>query len=156
MAADLGKSVYAAGRQRVATVLLGFYFAGACIASGVAGLTAPGGFGTFLTGIGAGAVLDAYSWSLILIGAGGLFAVLVDSREGEFRSVLGVSVLTVINAVSLLPENLPTSLRLMFAPAMMVPYAWMRLGFTLSRKQVLATRQVIEATNNVQRVGDDD
>lgn len=141
------RSLYSASQSAMSDVLLTLYFAGACVASGAAGLVSPGELGSLFAGIRDGLVYIVFSWCMILVGIAGLAARLADSRMGEFYAIVGVSVLTTLNGVALLPEHPSTALRLAFAPAMMVPYAWMRLGFTVSRGEVASIKQAIAAVN---------
>lgn len=142
------RTLYAMSRTGVADVLLTLYFCGAVVAPGVIGLTNGSDLGSLF---GGGILLEVYSWAMVFIGVAGIVARLADSRMGEFYAITGVSLLTIFNGIALLPEHPGTTLRLVFAPCMMLPYAWMRLGFTINRAEVYSLKQAISDASDDDR-----
>lgn len=143
------RTLYSMSRTYAFDVLLTVYFAGALVASGIMGLmTSPGELGTILYGLRGDLVATAYSWGMILVGTSGIIARLFDSRRGESYAITAAAFLTLVNGVLLLPEHPQTALRLLFAPAMMVPYGLMRLGYTINRQQVHSLREAITAAQD--------
>lgn len=138
------RMLYNVSRMYAMDVLLTVYFLGAAVASGVVGLVASGELGTILGETYGGYVDAAFSWAMIIVGLAGVGARLANSRMGEMYAIIAVSVLTLVNGVLLLPEHPQTALRLLFAPAMMIPYAWMRTGFVIPRSQVAAIHEAAE------------
>lgn len=139
--------LYKLGRSRITDALLTVYFIGITLA-GLIGLGWIRGWGNVdgatLTGQIEGSQVSFYfSWASVAIGMAGIMARLFHSRMGEFYAVIGVSILTIINGIILLPDYPQTAMRLIVAPAMMVPYAWMRLGVTMSRGEVNALHRVM-------------
>lgn len=133
------------GKGRWSSYLLAFYFVG-MIGSGIAGL--------FVRPVSASDVFTDNAWltldySLIAVGTAGLSASIFKSRMGEFYAVIGISCLTIVNAVVVLQANPQTAIRLLFAPCMMIPYAWMRLGFNMSRNEMVVITQVVTAERDM-------
>lgn len=137
------RMLYNVSRQRMADVLLVCYFGGALFTSGVLGLATSPEVGTLVGDLLGLPVGDAYSWAAVLIGSGGLAARIFDSRRGDFYALIGVAVLTVLNAVILLPEHPQTAIRLLFSPGIIIPYGWIRLGFVVSPQEVHSLRDAI-------------
>lgn len=78
----------------------------------------------------------AFSGAMILTGIGGIMASLARSRQGEFIAIVVMAFLTVVQGLILFDDDLQASLRLLFAPLMMVSFAFMRKGFNLSKRDV--------------------
>ena len=148
------RMLYNVSRQRMADVLLVCYFGGALFTSGVIGLLGPPETGTLVSDLLGVPVGDAYSWSAVLIGAAGLASRVFDSRRGDFYALIGVAVLTVLNAAILLPEHPQTAMRLLFSPALIVPYGWIRLGFVVSPREVYSLRAAIDRRREAQGRGE--
>lgn len=124
------------GRSPAVDGMLNLYFFG-MVASGAVGLTLL----QDLTGSSLPAVI--YDVSLIMAGASGAAATAARSRIGEFYAIVGISVLTILNAAMVLADSPQTAIRLAFAPLMMIPYGWMRLGFNVSRTDVKTIRKMV-------------
>jgi len=135
--------LYKLGDSRVSDFLLLAYFVGIVISGliGTGWLNAPGD--NLTAGAEGHEVATYFSWATVMIGMSGVVARLFGSRMGEFYAILGIAVLTAINGLILLPDWPQTAVRLLVAPAMMVPYAWIRLGVTMSRGQVNALHRVM-------------
>ena len=76
-----------------------------------------------------------FSASMFVCGAAGFMASLFKSKKGELVGVIMVACLTVIQGAGLW-EDKQTSIRLLIAPFMMIPFAMMRRGFTISKRDV--------------------
>lgn len=134
-------------------VLLVCYFGGSLFTSGVLGLVAPSELGTLVGGIFGWSAAIVYSWAIILVGLSGLAAMAANSRKAEFYAILGAAAMTILNGLVLLPEHPQTAMRLLFAPAMIVPFGWMRMGFTISPVQVGEITREIAAERETQGNG---
>jgi hypothetical protein len=131
------------GRSALADGMLNLYFFG-MIASGVVGLMLPGGVTTLVQEVTSNSLTAVlYDASLIMVGAAGAAATVARSRMGEFYAIIGISVLTILNALIIMTTSPQTAVRLAFAPLMMIPYGWMRLGFNVSRADVKHIREAI-------------
>lgn len=136
------RQLYSATRMNKSDVLLTIYFLGMAL-SGAEGLLHPGELGSMIEEMAGMTVATAFSWAMVATGLSGVAARLADSRMGEFYAIIAISALTVINGIALLPEHPQTTIRLVFAPAMMIPYGWMRLGWTVSRTQVTEIQKTV-------------
>jgi hypothetical protein len=136
--------IHRLSRSHMSDVLLTCYFLGACIATGIAGLISDEfATGTLIQQDWGYFISTGFSVGMLLTGIGGVIARLADSRMGELYAIIGVAVFTILNGVLLLPDHPQVSLRLLFAPCMMVPYAWLRLGLNISRGQVQDIQRAI-------------
>ena len=131
------------GRSRLADAMLIIYFVG-MVLSGVIGIvTADTGLQTLLAISSGQGLALSYDVALILVAIAGIIASVAGSRMAEFYAILGIAALTAISALLIFPDTPQVGVRLLFAPLMMVPYGWMRLGFNVSRAEVHSIRQAI-------------
>lgn len=74
--------------------------------------------------------------SMLATGFGGTVASIFRSKNGELVSIIMLAVQTMIQPGLLIESDMQTALRLAAAPLMMIPFALMRRGFTIPKREV--------------------